>query len=72
VGQWLDALDVDFGPDFPRLAEVVAVEGAQGADGLVEGGSGELAVGLKVDEEVEDLGRSEVRERCAGEMVGKL
>ncbi|MEO7100789.1 MAG: hypothetical protein ABI162_15610 [Luteolibacter sp.] len=28
VGQWLDALNVDFRPDFPGLAEVVAVEGA--------------------------------------------
>lgn len=55
VGQWLDALDADFRPDFPGLAEVVAVEGAQGADGLVEGGAGELAFGLEVDEEVEDL-----------------
>ena|GEM_PF-3593333 len=70
VGQWLDALDFDFRPDFPGLAEVVAVEGAQGADGLVEGGAGELAVGLEVDEEVEDLGRFEIRERGAGEMVG--
>lgn len=46
VGQWLDALNVDFRPDLPGLAEMVAVKGAQGADGLVEGGSGELAVGL--------------------------
>lgn len=72
VGQWLDALDLDFRPDFPGLAEVVAVEGAQGADGLVEGGAGELAFGLEVDEEVENLGWSEIRERGVGEMVGKL
>lgn len=61
VGQRLDTLDVDFRPDFPRLAEMVAVKGAQGTDGLVEGGTGELAVGLEVDEEVEDLARFEVR-----------
>ena len=72
VGQWLDALDFDFRPDFPRLAEMVAVKGAQGADSLVEGGAGELAVGLKVDEEVKDLGRFKSREGCAGEMIGKL
>jgi hypothetical protein len=72
MGQRLNALDFDFRPDFPRLAEMVAVKGAQGADGLVEGGTGELAVGLEVDEEVKDLGRSEIRERCAGEMIGKL
>jgi hypothetical protein len=72
VGQWLDALDVDFRPDFPRLAEVVAVEGAQGADGLVEGGTGELAFGLEVDEEVKDLGGFKIGERGAGEMIGKL
>ena len=72
VGQWLDARDFDFCPDFPSLAEVVAVEGAQGADGLVEGGAGELAVGLEVDEEVENLLGLEIREGCAGEMIGKL
>ena len=72
VGQWLDALDVDFRPDFPGLAEMVAVKGAQGADGLVEGGAGELALDLEVDEEVEDLGRFEIRERSGGEVVGKL
>jgi hypothetical protein len=72
VGQWLDALDFDFRPDFPSLAKVVAVEGAQGADGLVKGGTGELAVGLEVDEEVENLTRFEIRERSVGEMVGEL
>jgi cytosine/adenosine deaminase-related metal-dependent hydrolase len=72
VGQRLDALDVDFRPDFPGLAEVVAVEGAQGADGLVEGGTGELAFGLEVDEEVEDLARIEIRERGVRVVVGQL
>jgi hypothetical protein len=72
VGQRLDALDVDFRPDLPGLAEVVAVKGAQGADGLVEGGACELAVGLEVNEEVEDLGRFKIRQRGAGEMIGKL
>jgi hypothetical protein len=72
VGQRLDALNVDLRPDFPGLAEMVAIEGAQGADGLVEGGSGELAIGLEVDQEVEDLGRPEIRQRSGGEVVGKL
>jgi hypothetical protein len=72
VGQRLDALDVDFRPDLPGLAEVVAVEGAQGADGLVEGGAGELAPGLEVDQEVEDLPRFEIRKRSGGVMIGKL
>lgn len=62
VGQWLDALDLDFRPDLPGLAEVVAVKRAQGADGLVEGGAGELALGLEVDEEIENLARIEIRE----------
>lgn len=72
VGQWLDALDVDFCPDFPGLAEVVAVKGAQGADGLVEGGTGEFALGLEVDEEVEDLARFEIRQRGVRVVIGKL
>lgn len=51
---------------------MVAVEGSQGADGLVEGRAGELAVGLEVDKEVENLGRFEIRQRGAGEVIGKL
>lgn len=72
VGQRLDALDFDFRPDFPGLAEMVAVEGAQGADGLVESGAGELAPGLEVDEEVKDLARIEVREGGVRVVVGEL
>lgn len=68
----LDALDADLRPDFPRLAEMVAVEGAQGADGLVERGAGELALGLEVDQEVEDLPRFEIRKRRGGEVIGQL
>ena len=41
---------------------MVAVKGAQGADSLVEGGAGQLALGLEVDEEIEDLARIEIRE----------
>jgi len=72
MGQWLDALDVDFRPDLPSLVEMVAVEGAQGADGLVEGGAGELALGLEVDQEVEDLARIEIRQRSGRVVTGKL
>jgi len=45
----------DLGPDLPFEAEVVAVEGAQGADGLINSGALEMALALKVKEEVEDL-----------------
>jgi hypothetical protein len=62
VGQRLDALDVDLRPDFPGLAKVVAVKGAQRADGLVEGGGRQFALGLEVNQEVEDLSRIEIRE----------
>ena len=72
VGQRFDALDVDFRPDFPGLAEVVAVEGAQRADGLVEGGGRQFAIGLEVDQEVEDLPRFEIRQRAVRVMVGQL
>jgi len=34
---------------------MVAVEGADGAKGLVDGGACELALSLKMEEEVEDL-----------------
>lgn len=51
---------------------MVAVEGAQRADGLVEGGGGELAVGLEVEQEVEHLPGIEIGERGVGIMRGEL
>jgi hypothetical protein len=51
---------------------MVAVEGAQGADGLVEGGAGELAVVLEVEEEVEDLAAVEIGERRVRVVAGEL
>ena len=50
------AFDFDLGPDLPAMVEVIAVESAQGTDGLVDSGAGEVALGLEVEEEVEDLG----------------
>jgi hypothetical protein len=72
VGQRILAFDPDLRPDLPGLAEMVAVEGAQGADGLVEGGGGELAVVLEVEEEIEDPAAVEIGERGAGVVVGEL
>jgi hypothetical protein len=75
VGQWFVALDGDAAPDVPGKAEVVAVEGAQGADGLVEGGGAEVAVVLEVDEEVENGGGGQIgqrRVRGSGEVGGEL
>ena len=46
------AFDFDLGPDLPAEPEVVAVEGAQGADGLIDRGASEVALSLKVEEEV--------------------
>lgn len=57
MGKWLLTLDVNFFPDVPVETEVVAVKGAQAADGLVDGGGCELAVVLDVDEEVEYASR---------------
>jgi hypothetical protein len=45
----------DLLPDLPLSPEVIAVEGAQRADGLVDGGGLELPALLQMDEEVEDL-----------------
>lgn len=62
VRKRLFALDADLFPDVPVEAEMVPVEGAQTADGLVEGGGGELAVVLEVDEEVEHARRGQCGE----------
>ena len=72
MGQGILAPDLDLRPDPPGLAEMVAVEGAQGADGLVEGGGGELAPVLEVEQEVEHPARIEIRERGVGIMPGEL
>jgi hypothetical protein len=60
------ALDFDLGPDFPGVFEMIAIEGAQRTDGLVEGGGGEFALRLEVDEEVEDLAGIELGQVLIG------
>lgn len=72
VGKRLFALDVDFFPDVPIKSEVVAVEGAQPADGLVEGGRSELAIVLEVDEEVEHAHWRECGEIFVREVLVEL
>lgn len=69
VRQRLLALDVDLFPDVPVEAEVVAVERAQAADGLIERGGGELALVLKMDEEVEHALRGKHGEILIGEVT---
>lgn len=49
------AFDFDLTPDLPFEVEVITIEGAQGANGLVHGATREVSLGLKVEEEVEDL-----------------
>lgn len=51
---------------------MVTIKGAQRADGLVEGGAGELSLVLEVEQEIEDLARVEIRERVIGIMIGQL
>jgi hypothetical protein len=55
VGQWFFTAYFDLRPDLPAEVEVIAVEGAQGADGLVDSAPCEISLGLKVEEEVENL-----------------
>lgn len=54
VREGLFASDFDLGPDLPAEAKVVAEEGAQRTDGLVDGVPLELELGLQVEEEIED------------------
>ena len=72
VGQWFLAPNLDLAPDLPGLSEVVAVEGSQRADGLVEGGTGEFALVLKVGEEGENLAAVEIQKRDARVVIGEL
>ena len=71
-GEWLVAFDVNLFPDVPVNAEVVAVKGSQGADGLIDRAGAELSLVLEVDEEVEDsLGR-ELRQVIIRVVVAEL
>lgn len=63
------ALDADLFPDVPIEAEMVAVKGAQAANGLVESCRGELPFVLEVDKEVENLLRGKRGEILIGEVT---
>ena len=54
IGKGFVATDFDLLPDIPLEIEVIAVEGAQGANRLVNGAALELSLFLQVEEKVED------------------
>jgi hypothetical protein len=66
------AFDFDLAPDLPLMPEVVAIEGAKGADGLVDGGGFEVALGLEVEEEVEDFGAAQNGQVLPGIVIVEL
>jgi hypothetical protein len=59
VRQGFLTADFDLLPDVPVAPQVVAVEGAKGADRLVERAGFEFSIGLEVDEKVEDFPRAQ-------------
>lgn len=66
------AADLDFGPNFPAVSEVIPEEGSESANGLINGGAFEFAFRLEVEEEVENEPAFERRQVLMGEMVSKL
>lgn len=72
VGKHFFPFDFDLWPDLPTSVEVISVEGAQGADGLVDGAAFQLPVVLKMDEKVEDLGTFQGGEFSFGEVTSEL
>ena len=72
LGQGLVSFDVDLLPDVPVDAEVITVEGAQGADRLVHRAGPELPFVLEVDEEVEHALGWEFRQVGLRVMIGEL
>jgi hypothetical protein len=72
VRQRFFADDLDLFPDVPAEFEVAVVEVAQAGDGLVDGAALELAIGLEVDQEVEDLVGLEFRGFLIGVVAGDL
>jgi len=71
-GQGLITLDVDLLPDVPGDAEVIAVEGPQSADRLINGAGPKLPLILEVDQEVEDPLGSQLRKIGLRVVVGEL
>jgi hypothetical protein len=53
------AVNLDLPPDVPIATEMIAVEETDGTKRLVDGGSLEASLLLEMDEEVEDLGRTD-------------
>ena len=54
VGERFLTFDLNLRPDLPFEAEVIAVEGSQSANGLIDGGSFKVSLGLQVEEKVEN------------------
>lgn len=72
VGKRFFAPDFDLGPNLPTVSEVVAIEGSQGAEGLVDGRSFEFSLCLEMEEEVEDRAALESGQVLARIMVLEL
>ena len=65
VGKQFLAMELDGLPALPLAAQVVAVEGPQRAQGLVDGGVLQLLLHLQVQQEVPHLGLAEAPDRLA-------
>jgi len=63
---------VDLFPDVPVETEVVAVKGAQTADGLIERRGSEFALVLEVNEEIKHARRGQCGEILIREMTAEL
>ena len=70
--EWFLAADFDLGPDLPFEVEVVAKEGAQGTDRLIDGGTGQFAFVLEMEQEVKDLTIFETGQMLIRIVVGEL
>jgi hypothetical protein len=69
VGQLFLAVELDVLPALPLAAEVVAVEGAQRAQRLVDGRIFQFKVRLQIDQELEDLPLAEAPDRLAAAVL---
>lgn len=70
--EWCLAADFDLGPDLPFEVEVVTKEGAQGTDRLIDGGPGQFAFVLKMEQEIKDLTALETGQMLPRIVVGEL
>lgn len=72
MGQGFLAANLDLLPDIPIAVQVITIERAQRADGLIESAGLEFTIDLEMGQEGEDLGLAQAWDLGCGVVGGEL